>query len=93
MPAANTGGNETFGSAEELACVAQQGLLIDTAAMPSVRQIDRHGRDIALNRYILDYWAHTQKHALIHGNGLREGARGFPWLFDCKMLNLQFLSS
>ncbi|KAK9808714.1 hypothetical protein WJX72_002409 [[Myrmecia] bisecta] len=49
------------------------GILLDISSIPSVRMTDRHGRDVPLNRFILDYWAHGQKQALVRANGMREG--------------------
>ena len=49
------------------------GLLLDVASVPSVRNTDRHGNPIPLNRYILDYWGHNQKKLLTNANGMREG--------------------
>ncbi len=72
MPGA-TGGSESFKTAEVLIRVARKGLLLDVSVVPTVRLTDRHGQDIPLNRYILDYWSHRQKQPLIKGNGLREG--------------------
>ena len=53
-------------------CV-RPGVLLDAASVPSVRNTDRHGHHILLNRYILDYWTHGQKKPLTIANGMREG--------------------
>ena len=53
-------------------CV-RPGVLLDAASVPSVRNTDRHGHPVRLNRYILDFWSHGQKRALTEANGLREG--------------------
>ena len=54
------------------------GLLLNASAVPQVRQITRQGAPVALNRYILDYWQHGQKQALVRYNYLREGDHLFP---------------
>lgn len=68
------GHDEVFSSAQELLQCVRPGILLDAASVPSVQMTDRHGRVLPLNRYILDYWGHGQKQALVHANGLREGA-------------------
>lgn len=52
---------------------ARSGLLLDAASVPSVRNTDRNGNPIPLNRYILDFWSHGQKKPLTSANGMREG--------------------
>ncbi len=64
---------EHFSSLEEVVQCVRPGILLDAASVPSVRMTDRHGRVLPLNRYILDYWGHGQKQALVLANGLREG--------------------
>ena len=68
-----TGQGENFSSVEETVQCVRPGVLLDAASVPSVRNTDRHGRLIPLNRYILDYWTHGQKKPLNSANGMREG--------------------
>lgn len=68
-----TGQGETFSSVEETVQCVRPGVLLDAASVPSVRNTDRHGHHILLNRYILDYWTHGQKKPLTTANGMREG--------------------
>ncbi len=68
-----TGHDELFTSVEEIVQCVRPGILLDATSVPSVRMTDRHGRVVPLNRYILDYWGHTQKQPLVTANGLREG--------------------
>lgn len=49
------------------------GLLLNASTIPQVRQVTRQGLPVALNRYVLDYWQHGQKQALVQANHLREG--------------------
>lgn len=49
------------------------GLLLNASTVPQVRQRTRQGIPVALNRYVLDYWQHGQKQALVNYNYLREG--------------------
>lgn len=58
---------------EEAVVCVRPGVLLDAASVPSVRNADRHGNAVRLNRYILDFWMHGQKRALTEANGLREG--------------------
>ena len=75
------GHDEVFSSSQQLLQSVRPGILLDAASVPSVQMTDRHGRELPLNRYILDYWGHGQKQALVHANGLREGASSY--LADC----------
>ena len=58
---------------EEAVQCARPGLLLDAGSVPSVRNTDRNGNPIPLNRYILDFWGHGQKKPLTTANGMREG--------------------
>lgn len=49
------------------------GLLLNASTIPQIRQVTRQGLPVALNRYVLDYWQHGQKQALVQANHLREG--------------------
>ena len=69
----SAGQGERFGSVEEVVFCVRPGVLLDAASVPSVRNTDRHGRPVPLNRYILDYWGHGQKQLLTSANGMREG--------------------
>jgi len=69
----DAGQGEMFRSVEEAVQCVRPGVLLDAASVPSVRNTDRHGRLIPLNRYILDYWTHGQKQPLTEANGMREG--------------------
>lgn len=60
-------------SKEEAVQCVRPGLLLDAASVPSVRNADRHGNAVPLNRYILDYWMHGQRQPLTLANGMREG--------------------
>jgi hypothetical protein len=41
--------------------------------MPVLGSGDHQGHSLELNAYVLDYFAHGQKDALVRGNGLLEG--------------------
>ena len=69
----NAGQGEDFTSVEQVVQCVRPGVLLNGASVPSVRNTDRHGRPVLLNRYILDFWKHGQKRALQEANGLREG--------------------
>ena len=63
---------------EQLVQCVRPGVLLDAASLPCLHTTDRHGRLLPLNRYILDYWGHNQKQALVTANGMREGAQFSP---------------
>lgn len=67
------GMGDDFASAGELVRCMKPGLLLNAATIPQVRPVTRHGLPVALNRYVLDYWQHGQKQALVQANHLREG--------------------
>ena len=67
------GYDETFSSTQQLVQCVRPGILLDAASVPSVQMTNRNGQVLPLNRYILDYWGHGQKQALVHANGMREG--------------------
>lgn len=67
------GYDEEFSSTQQLVQCVRPGILLDAASVPSVQMTNRNGQVLPLNRYILDYWGHGQKQALVHANGLREG--------------------
>ena len=69
-----TGLDERFTSAQQLLQCVRPGVLLDAASVPSVHMSSRQGQAVPLNQYILDYWGHGQKQALVHANGMREGA-------------------
>ena len=68
----NAGQGEAFQSVEEAVQSLRPGVLFNTSSVPSVRNTDRHGQVVPLNRYILDFWGHGQKQALVEANGMRE---------------------
>ena len=65
---------------EQVVQCVRPGVLLNGASVPSVRNTDRHGRPVLLNRYILDFWKHGQKRALQEANGLREGSMSVSYL-------------
>lgn len=67
------GYDEAFSSTQQLLRCVRPGILLDAASVPSVQMTNRNGQVLPLNRYILDYWGHGQKQALVHANGMREG--------------------
>ena len=67
------GYDEAFKSTQQLLQCVRPGILLDAASVPSVQMTNRNGQVLPLNRYILDYWGHGQKQALVQANGLREG--------------------
>lgn len=69
----NAGQGEDFKSVDLLVECVRPGVLINAESVSSVRNTDRQGRQVLLNRYILDYWSHGQKRALQEANGMREG--------------------
>ena len=69
----SAGYDEAFTSTQQLLQCVRPGILLDAASVPSVQITNRNGQVLPLNRYILDYWGHSQKQALVHANGLREG--------------------
>ena len=69
----SAGFDEAFSSPQQLLQCVRPGILLDAASVPSVQMTNRNGQGLPLNRYILDYWGHGQKQALVHANGLREG--------------------
>ena len=79
------GCKETFDSVEQLVQCVRPGVMLDAASVPSLRSTDRHGRPLPLNRYILDFWGHGQKTALVSANGLREGDPSFADCVDCEL--------
>ena len=79
------GQGENFGSVEEAVQCARPGLLLDAASVPSVRNTDRNGNPICLNRYILDFWSHGQKKPLTDANGMREGDSGTASLLKARL--------
>ncbi|KAL3133315.1 putative ATP-dependent RNA helicase ddx60 [Trebouxia sp. C0009 RCD-2024] len=68
-----SGYDEAFSSTQQLLRCVRPGILLDAASVPSVQMTNRNGQVLPLNRYILDYWGHGQKQALVHANGMREG--------------------
>ena len=82
------GRDERFSTIEQLVQCVRPGVLLDAASMPCLHTTDRHGRLLPLNRYILDYWGHNQKQALVTANGMREGAS-----FSCFVKFLRDASS
>ncbi len=69
----HAGLGDAFQSPGELVRCMKPGLLLNASAVPQVRQITRQGVPVALNRYVLDYWQHGQKQALVNYNHFREG--------------------
>ena len=77
------GHDERFTSVDQVVQSVRPGVLLDATSVPSVRMTDRHGRVLPLNRYILDFWGHGQKKALVLANGLREGAGIYFCMISC----------
>ncbi|GAB4814095.1 hypothetical protein N2152v2_001141 [Parachlorella kessleri] len=71
--AALSGRGDDFASIDDLVASVRAGVVLDVGALPSVAHVDRHGEPVPLNRYVLDYWKHQQKSALVEANGLRDG--------------------
>ncbi|KAK9832186.1 hypothetical protein WJX74_002273 [Apatococcus lobatus] len=71
--AALSGMGDDFASPGELVRCVKPGLLLNANTIPPVRQVTRHGLPVALNRFVLDYWQHGQKQALVQANHMREG--------------------
>ncbi|TCD64633.1 hypothetical protein EIP91_003835 [Steccherinum ochraceum] len=74
---ANSGHDDTFSSVPELTRTARRGLHLNDHAIPSLHRITSLPRDpivpYHLNAYLLDYFIHGQKQAVINMNGIREG--------------------
>ena len=52
--------------------MARPGLLVDASAVPLLLEVDRNGRSLPLNAFVLDYWSHSSKYELTDANGLLE---------------------
>ncbi|THH31062.1 hypothetical protein EUX98_g3125 [Antrodiella citrinella] len=74
---ANSGHGDNFASVPELTRTARRGLHLNDHAIPSLHHITALPGDalapFPLNAYLLDYYIHGQKKALVNVNGIREG--------------------
>ncbi|RDB27044.1 hypothetical protein Hypma_005062 [Hypsizygus marmoreus] len=80
--AANSGHDDEFKSARELAHTAREGLYLNEYAIPSLsqfissghdKQVEGDGLEHCLNAYIYDFYIHGQVAALAAANGIRRG--------------------
>ena len=67
------GKGDSFETVQELVASVRQGVLLDTCMVPAVGMVNRKGRPLVLNRYILDYWQHGSRRAIAKGNHISEG--------------------
>jgi len=78
---ANSGHDDDFTSVPELTRTARRGLHLNDHAIPSLHRITALPGDtqspFPLNAYLLDYYIHGQKKALVDVNGIREGELWF----------------
>ncbi|CAK5280839.1 unnamed protein product [Mycena citricolor] len=64
--------DSSFSDTAELTRSARHGLHLNNNAVPSMGHLAADGEH-ALNAYLLDFYVHGQKRALVDGNGIREG--------------------
>lgn len=64
---------DTFESVRELVAAVTPGVLLNASMVPAMGMVNRKGRPLVLNRYILDYWKHGSRHALDKGNHIAPG--------------------
>lgn len=78
---ANSGHDDRFSSVPELTKTARRGLHLNDHAIPSLHHITAlpaEGKGtFPLNAYLLDYYIHGQKKAVVTANGIREGELWF----------------